>query len=225
MIHPAHYDISQGPVHDNVILWPCLGSGSRKHKSVSLCDRSRRRIIYLRCTAKNRTTQQETSKQTTFMSIMWYDRYDQSPEHGSILLWSMVYTLFSLLGDKAIFSGFLQNAAALQGFELSQRHIMDSSIGLSDSTNCHQSSLQSSLKETFICEPDSKADLAYTEWHQFPLSGLLIIPIPLFLIPSTPPSFSPTQYFLPFLFPPLMVFCFSFPQLGPAPPILNPCSS
>jgi len=45
----------------------------------------------------------------------------------------MVYMLFSLLGEKAVFSGFHKNAA-LPGFELSERHVMDSSTGLSAQT-------------------------------------------------------------------------------------------
>lgn len=67
---PWAYDITRGPVHDNAIPWPCLSSGSRKYKSVSVCDRPCRHIIYLWCTARNRTT--------TFMSIMQSYRYDQT---------------------------------------------------------------------------------------------------------------------------------------------------
>lgn len=86
MIHLVQYGISWDPVRDNGILWPCLSSGSRKHKSVSAHDRSRRYITYLWCTARNKTTELETSKQTTFMSITWCNRYKQSPKHRSILL-------------------------------------------------------------------------------------------------------------------------------------------
>lgn len=70
----------------------------------------------------------------------------------------------------------------------------------------------SHLQKSYSWEPDAKADPAYSEWQQFTLPALLVIPIPLFPLHWTPPSFTLLDFFV-LLASTFDVFCFLLPRM------------
>lgn len=226
MLHPVPYGISWDPVCDNGILWPCLSSGSRKHKSVSAHDRSRRYITYLWCTARNKTTELETSKQTAFMSIRWCNRYDQSPKHRSILLPQPWSTHSSLSLEKRQYSlDFSKMLLFFKALTFLRGTLWIQAWGCQRAQNA-SSLLSSHLQKNL---PSENLTQRLT-WHIYLIAPIYSLGTAYYSHPIISDTQDYTLFHTDTVFFFLFVstfnsFCIPFPQLGPTPPILNPCSS